>query len=32
MCLGDPTAARENFQRSLQLDPNQPLLQQYVAR
>jgi len=32
MCLGDATAARESFQRSLQIDPNQPMLQRFVGR
>lgn len=32
MCLGDAASARASFERSLQLDPNQPMLRQYVQR
>jgi tetratricopeptide (TPR) repeat protein len=32
MCLGDSASARASFERSLQLDPNQPMLQQYLQR
>jgi Flp pilus assembly protein TadD len=32
MCLGDDTAARASIERSLQLDPNQPMLQKMLQR
>jgi tetratricopeptide (TPR) repeat protein len=32
MCLGDAGSARENFRRSLALDPNQPQLRQLVGQ
>lgn len=31
MCLGDVAGTRESFSRSLQLDPNQPMLQRFLA-
>ena len=30
LCLGNQAAARESFRRSLELDPNQPKVQQYL--
>jgi Flp pilus assembly protein TadD len=30
MCLGDDAAARTSIERSLQLDPNQPMLQKML--
>jgi Flp pilus assembly protein TadD len=32
MCLGDERAARTAFERSLQLDPNQPMLLRALGR
>jgi Flp pilus assembly protein TadD len=32
MCAGNATAARASFQRSLQLDPNQPKVREYLQR
>ena len=32
LCLGDEAAARTSFQRSLELDPNQPELRQALAQ
>lgn len=32
MCLGDAAGARASFERSLQLDPDQPMLRQYLGR
>jgi hypothetical protein len=30
MCLGDDASARASIERSLQLDPNQPMLQKML--
>jgi tetratricopeptide (TPR) repeat protein len=32
MCLGDARAARESFNHSLMIDPNQPILRQAIAQ
>jgi len=32
LCLGDRQGARLSFQRSLQLDPNQPKVRAYLER
>ncbi len=32
MCLGDTAGARASFQRSLEINPNQPVLRQYMGQ
>jgi hypothetical protein len=32
LCLGDAVSARASFQRSLQIDPNQPQVREYLKR
>ena len=32
LCAGDAAGGRASFQRSLQLDPNQPKVRQYLQR